>query len=263
MKIFKYLLFVLGLLLLVLNVAGIFMSLRNNDLTSEITPYKHDISISFTEARKQWNRHANEQERVFAIRASLLINHTMAHYWKDEGIRKYHMLIPPWENYILRLKQVISGDRKYEFRNYKKAIERGVGICSQPCIALKYLLNDNGIKADLWDLKGHVVVQATFGDGSCCMLDPDYGKYVPYSMNDIEANPELVRESYRDQDSVYAAGLISHKHTADIVNLYEKDGNHIYYMDKSFEDFSYLAKWLLPILLVLPFTISLIKKQQR
>jgi len=70
------------------------------------------------------------------------------------------------ENYILSIKQQISGEKKYEFRNYKKVIERGVGICSQPCIALKYLLNDNEIEADLWDLAGHVVVEAEFSDGT-------------------------------------------------------------------------------------------------
>jgi hypothetical protein len=46
------------------------------------------------------------------------------------------------------------------------------------------------------------------------------------------------------------------------VNLYEKDGNHIYYMEKSFEDFSYIAIWILPILLILPYTIAFFKKNK-
>jgi hypothetical protein len=262
MKILTCLLFVLGLFFLSLNLTGIFKSLRNDDLSKEITPYKNDISVPFPDARKQWDRSNNETDKDFALRETMLVNHSMAHYWKDEGIRKYHMLVPLWENYILSIKQRLSGDKKYEFRNYKKAIERGVGICSQPCIALKYLLNDNGIQADLWDLKGHVVVEARFGDGSIYMLDPDYGNYVPSGMKEIEANPELVRKAYLNQDSVYAAHVTTHKHTDDIVNLYEKDGNHIYYMDKSFEDFSYLAIWLLPILLMLPFLIGFFKKMR-
>ena len=154
----------------------------------------------------------------------------------------------------------MSGEKKYEFRNYKKAIERGVGICSQPCIALKYLLNDHGIKADLWDLKGHVVVEALICDGSAFMLDPDYGKYVPHGMDAIQADPEMVRPFYINQDSVYASHVTDHRHTDDIVKVYEKDGNHVYYMDRSFEDFSYLAKWLIPILLVVPYTLGSLKK---
>jgi hypothetical protein len=257
MKIFRLLLFAIGLILTGINITGLFKSLRNEELYSEITPYRDDISIRFPEVKKQWNRMTDEPDKNFALRVTMLINHAMAHYWKDEGIKKYYMKVPIWENYILSLKQWITGDKKYEFRNYKKAIERGVGLCSQPCIALKYLLNANGIKADLWDLKGHVVVEAKFNDGTIYMLDPDYGRYVPHGMDEIQANPGLVRESYKDQDSVYAAYVKEHKHTEDIVNLYEKDGNHIYYMSKSFEDFSYLALWILPALLILPYILTL------
>jgi len=260
MKILRPLLFLTGLILFALNINGLFKSLRKEELYSEPTPYKDDISIRFSETKKQWGRMKNESDRDFAIRATMLINHSMAHYWKDEGIQKYYMQVPLWENYILTIKQWITGERKYEFRNYKKAIERGVGICSQPCIALKDMLNENGIKAELWDLKGHIIVEAAFSDNSKYVLDPDYGKFVPYSMKQIEDNPELVRETYKNQDAIYTAGLIEHKHTDDIVKLYERDGNHIYYMDKSFEDFSYIAIWILPLLLAMPFILVQFKK---
>ena len=169
------------------------------------------------------------------------------------------MQIPIWENYLLSLKQLVLNRKKYEFRNYNKAIERGVGICSQPCIALKDLLNDQGIEADLWDIKGHVVVNAKFSDGSRYTLDPDYGQFVPYGMEEIQANPELVRESYEDQDDIYAPHLAKHKQTDDIVLMYAKDGNHIYYMDKSYEDFSYIAIWILPLLLMIPYVKTRLK----
>jgi hypothetical protein len=256
----KILSFVLAIALFCINIFGLFKSLRNEALYSEITPYKNDISIRFTEAKKQWHRGKNESDKNFALRVNKLINRTMAHYWKDDGIKKYHMQVPLWENYILSLKQWISGDIKYEFRNYRKVMERGVGICSQPCIALKYLLKDNNIKADLWDLKGHVVVEAKFKDSTNYVLDPDYGQYVPHGMTEIKENPELVRESYKNQDNVYADHVKEHKHTDDIVNLYEKDGNHIYYMDKNFEDFSYIAIWILPLLLMLPYILVSFKK---
>lgn len=126
---------------------------------------------------------------------------------------------PVWENYILRFRQEVTGKKKYEFRNYKKSIERGVGICSQPCIALQDLLNHDGIEADLWDIKGHVVVEAKFSDGTHYTLDPDYGQYVPLGMDAIQANPELVREAYKDQDDVYASHVKEHKHTDDIVKM--------------------------------------------
>ena len=251
--------FILGIFLLMLNVTGLFSSLRNDELTLEPTPYKDDISVPFPEAKKQWNKMKDESDKDFAIRATWLFNHSMAHYWRDEGIKKYNMLVPFRENYILRLQQMLTGDKKYEFRNYKKVMERGVGICSQPCIGLQDLLRKNGIKADLWDIKGHVVVEATFKDGEKNILDPDYGHIVPYGMEDIEKDPNIVRASYSNQDEVYAPELKEHKHTQDIIDEYEKDGNHIYTMDKSFENFAYGAIWVIPLLLLIPYLLTLIK----
>ncbi len=259
MKTLKTGLFILGLFLLALDITGLFRSLRNDDLYSEKTPYRDDISVPFPEARKNWSRKEGETDREFAIRATWLFNHSMAHYWRDEGIRKYNMLVPYRENYIIRLRQVLTGDRKYEFRNYRKVLERGVGICSQPCIGLQDLLQKNGIKADLWDIKGHVVVEATFGNGEAYILDPDYGHIVPFGMKAIEKDPEIVREAYSNQDEIYSPALKEHKHTQDIIDEYEKDGNHIYTMDHHFENFSYAAIWILPLLLMAPFLFTRVK----
>jgi len=260
-KIIAVTLSVLGLLLLLINVSGLFKSLRNEELYNELTPYKDDISLRFEDARSQWKRGDYESEKDFAARMTMLINHSMAHYWKDEGIKNYYMKVPVWENYILSFTQWIKGDKKYEFRNYKKVIERGVGICSQPCIGLKYLLNVHGIKADLWDLKQHIVVGATFEDGTEYTLDPDYGYVIPYGMATLHNDPELVKEAYKNHDGVYAAHLTEHKHTGDIVQMYTQDGNNIYQMKKEFEDFSYMAKWILPLLLILPYFSSIILKK--
>ena len=257
-KIVSVTMFVLGLALLLINVFGLFKSLRNEELYSEITPYKDDISIRFEEAKDQWNRKENETDKDFAVRVNMLVNHSMAHYWRDEGMKKYNIRVPVWENYILNLYRFVKPDiyRKYEFRNYKKAIERGVGICSQPSRALKGILNDNGIEAEIYDLAGHVIVPAKFKDGTGCVMDPDYGRYVPYDIEAIEANPELVRETYSDQNDVYASHVTEHKVTDDIVDMYEKAGNHVYYMNISFENFSYIAIWIIPLLLMFHFAFT-------
>jgi len=250
--------FLLGMILMVFNIIGLFKSLRNEELYSEITPYKDDITIRFEEAKKLWKRGENESAKDFAARATMLINKSMAHYYRDEGIKKYNMRVPLWENYILRIKQWVTGRKKYEFRNYKKVIERGVGICSQPCIGLKYLLNANGIEADLWDLQQHIVVGVTFYDKTEYTLDPDYGYVIPVAIKGLIENPSLVREAYKNHDGVYASHVTEHKHTDDIVKMYTQEGNHIYYMKKPFEDFAYIAKWVLPFLLILPYLLTLL-----
>ena len=261
-KVISVTLFVLGLALFLINVSGLFKSLRNEELYSELTPYKDDISLRFEDARSQWKRGDNELEKDFAGRVTMLINHSMAHYWRDEGIRKYHMRVPLWENYLITFKQWVSGDKKYEFRNYKKVIERGVGICSQPCIGLQYLLKANGIEADLWDLQQHIVVGVRFDDGTEYTLDPDYGYVIPYGVKQLHENPELVDEAYREHDLKYADHVLEHKHTADIVKMFAQDGNRIYYMKKTMEDFLYFAKWFLPLLLIFPFILSVINRRR-
>ncbi len=258
MRVLKIVLFILGISLLGLDIAGLFMSLRNEALYAEVTPYRDDISVPFPEAKQQWKRNAGESDRNFAIRASWLFNHSMAHYWRDEGIKKYYMKVPYWENYIIRISQDMRGIKKYEFRNYKKVMERGVGVCSQPCIGLQDLLRKNGIHADLWDIKGHVVVEVTLAGGEKIVLDPDYGHIVPFGMDAIQADPEIVRTVYINQDEVYDPSLKEHKHTQDIIDEYEKDGNHIYTMDDSFEKFAYSAIWLLPVLLMIPYLLTLL-----
>ncbi len=94
-------LFLLGMVLLLLNIFGLFKSLRNEELYSEITPYKDDISIRFEEAKKQWKRGDMESEQEFTTRVTMLVNNSMAHYWRDEGIKKYYMRIPVGGTYIL------------------------------------------------------------------------------------------------------------------------------------------------------------------
>ena len=254
-------LFILGVILMVFNVTGLFKSLRNDALYNEITPYKDDITIRFGEAREQWGRNDYESDQDFIARMTMLVNHSMAHYWRNEGIMKYNMKIPIWENYLITFRQWVTGREKYEFRNYKKVIERGVGICSQPCIGLKYLLNANGIDADLWNLQQHIVVGVTLDNGTEYTLDPDYGYVIPHGVTALHKNPELVREAYRHHDDKYAPHLLEHKHTDDIVKMYSQDGNRIYYMKKPFEDFLYFAKWILPLLLLLPFIISIKPKK--
>jgi hypothetical protein len=249
-------LFALGIFLLALDIFGLFKSMRNEALYSEVTPYRNDITVRLEDAKKQFDRKENETDKDYALRECMLFNHAMAHYWKDEDIRKYHMRVPLWENYLLTIKEWITGNKKYVFRNYKKAVERGVGICSQPCTALQDLLQEKGIKADLWDIAGHVVVGVKFNDGSEYTLDPDYGHCIPYGMTAIENNPELARPTYANQDEVYEPGLKDHKHTNDILEEYGKEGNHIYTMAKGFENFSYVAIWIIPFLLVLPWLLK-------
>jgi len=142
-----------------------------------------DVTIEYPEIRELLKKKDQESNIDFAVRINKVVNDGFAHYWKAEGIEKYHLRVPLWENYLLNLASYINPKKyeRYEFMNYKKNLERGVGLCSSHSIVVKGVLLDNGIKAELLDVGGHhVVVRAELNDTATNILDPDFGIVVPY-----------------------------------------------------------------------------------
>ena len=197
MKTLNRILFGLGLALLMLNVFGLFKSMRHNDLyTEENTGRINDVTVRLEDAKKQLVRHEGESDKDFSLRVNDIVSKSMSHYFKNEGKKKYNLRVPARENYILFLVNSFKEDDRYEFKNYKKGLERGVGLCSSHSIVVKGVLLDNGIEAHLWDIAGHVVVRARVSEDQWYILDPDYGLFVPHDIAEIEANQEIPRPSY-------------------------------------------------------------------
>ena len=266
MKTFKKIIFFLGLFLLVINIFGLFRTMRNPDIYTEeniIKNRKNDISIRYPEVKKLLVKNAGESNEAFAIRINKVVNDGFAHYWKDAGISKYHETVPAWENYLLYLASYIDPKdyRKYEFSDYKKNLERGVGLCSSHSIVVKGVLNDHGVDASLWDIAGHVVVRANVDDKKWIILDPDFGVVVPYDTAAIQDNPELVRPAYQNMAALYYPEAIEPYTTDHVVEIYGREGNHVYTVDNWFEYFSYWAIWIIPVLLMLPYTLQLVSRR--
>ena len=92
MKTVKTIFFRIGLLLLVINIYGLFKTLRNPDIYNleyTIKNRKNDVTIHYPEIKKQLVRKANEPEKDFAVRINKVVNDGFAHYWKAEGTDKY------------------------------------------------------------------------------------------------------------------------------------------------------------------------------
>jgi len=262
MRTVNILLFGLGLLLLLLNVFGLFKSMRHNDLyTEENTGRLNDVTIRLDDAKDQLVRQEGELDKDFALRVNDVVSKSMSHYFKNEGKKKYNLRVPARENYILFLVNSLKEDDRYEFKNYKKGLERGVGLCSSHSIVVKGVLLDNGIEAHLWDIAGHVVVRARVSENEWYILDPDYGLYVPYDIDEIEADPEITRPSYEHMASLYKPDYDDPYTTDKVVELFGKEGNHIYTYDARFENFSYVAIWVLPLLLMVPLVIFRIRQR--
>ncbi len=258
-------LFVIGLVLLALNITGLFKSLRNPDLYhEEQTRRVNDIAIGYPQVLQELERKDGESEKEFSIRINKVVNDGLMHYWEDDAVKKYYLTVPVWENYLLNLAAQIKPKkyRKYEFSDYRKNLKRGTGLCSTHCTVVKGVLNENDIEAELLDLGGHVVITAKVKDNKNFILDPDYGIYVPFSREEIEADQEIVRPFYANVGAQYKPGRQDRYTTDVIVDLYGSHRNHIYSVYNWFEGFSYIAIWIIPMLLMLPFVWVLYSKEK-
>ena len=135
MQTFNKSLCVFGIFLLGINIYGLFKSMRNPAIYSEEVTLRNrinDISIKYPEIKEQLKRNGSESNKDFAVRINKVVNDGFIHYWKAEGIDKYHPRVPVWENYLLYVASYINPGRYklYEFSNYKKNLERGIGLCS-------------------------------------------------------------------------------------------------------------------------------------
>jgi hypothetical protein len=267
MKFFNGIIFLIGLFLLGTNIYGLFRSMRNPAIYSEERTLRNridDITIKYPEIKEMLKRKNHESDKDFAIRINKVVNDGFIHYWKAEGIDKYHLRVPAWENYLLYLASYICPEtyKCYEFSNYKKNLERGVGLCSTHSTIVKGVLMDNGIKAELLDVGGHhVVVRTELDDKTVYILDPDFGIVVPFDTAAITANPELVRAPFSNMAALYYPDAKDPYTTDLMVNIFGKN-KHVYSIDNWFEYFSYCAIWIIPFLLMLPYAINLIKKSR-
>ena len=95
MKKVSIILFVMALFLLGMNIFGLFKSMRNPAVYSEEKTLRNrinDITIKYPEIKDLLDRKQNESNMDFAIRINKVVNDGFIHYWKAEGITKYHML---------------------------------------------------------------------------------------------------------------------------------------------------------------------------
>jgi len=265
MKYYKIVSFLVGVWLFMLNIYGLFISLRNPDIYNEKNTYfKNDIIYSEIELLDIL-RKGDENNEEFCIKSTEAIHNGIAHYWKEEGAEKYNMVIPVYENYILFiLGHLFPGKLKYhEFYNYKKAIERGIGLCSQHAIILSQVLENNGIETKILGLKSHVVVTAEVnGEKNVWwVLDPDFGVIFKMGMEDLRASPEILEFHYINKTPDSETLLKLHESFTGEVMVFEGAEEYSGIKRVMLEQGSYLVKWVLPFLFIMPITFSSIKKR--
>jgi hypothetical protein len=238
----------------------LFVSLRNEAIYHESTGFVDDISLTEKELYHRINKPVIDQKEYIA-NLNGAVNRGIALYWRDAGIDKYNMRIPIHENYLLFIASYLDPEEylKYEFVDYRRAIERGIGLCSQHAIIVSEILKEKGIPSYIVGLSGHVVLRAQVDEirDEWWVLDPDYGAVIPYDIDIIEKNPEIIRPFY--EQAGYKKNTIR-----SLVKRYEKKGNAIsreqgaqgYQKKKSlWEPRFYFFKWIIPLVLIAPSII--------
>ncbi|MCP4582949.1 MAG: hypothetical protein GY839_15170 [candidate division Zixibacteria bacterium] len=266
-KIFVNILAAGGLFILVLCFYGCLKSLRNPSIYFENKClFEDDITMDYNEAIDNCKKENWESTENYVSRVCKLVSNSMAHYWDYNIEDKYFQRnIPFWENYVMRLAHLFippNQGRGYEFINYKKAIERGFGLCSQHCLAAIDILKSAKIEARLVTLQRHIVVTVQHDDNSWYIIDPDFGVIIPFDLDTIQTNTDLVIPYYLKADFVPVRDTKEY-YASRVSKYYNRTGNTIHsdisgYCGRKtvwLQKGSYILKWIIPILLIMPFII--------
>lgn len=258
----KRYLFYLGVFLLGLNLIGFFIPLRNPEIYSEERPVLNKGPILTENEFYERIARRRESDAEYVLKVNAAVHQGIAHYWEDEGVAKYNLRIPIHENYLLFLAQYIRPEafRKHVYYDHRKAIARGVGLCSQQALIVARILEEQGIKSGIIALSGHVVAAMARVDeesDTWWVLDPDYGVVVKRSISDIENNLEIIMETYAEAG--YDPATINLLRA-----VYAREGNRVWRSAKAYhgrkyyvETLSYVAIWVIPVILFIPYLYSL------
>ncbi len=268
----------LGTLLLCINVSGLLIGSRPKNLIDDPELlFPDDVSIGYEIATEQLEAAATQDildsEKVHV--AIKTISSAVGHSWAFEKRFDYNLTIPIYWNYLLWGLNVVSPIvsrfsnlplddyyQRYEFNNWRRALERGVGLCSQHAIILDGYLKFAGLESKILRLDGHVVNYVKV-DGNWWIADSDYGVAIPYELGTIESDLSLVRQFYSPiiKDELYLRTL---------ENAYREQGNSMVESAAEYhglkyvfiEEGSYFLKWLLPVIfLICSFFSYLLSKR--
>lgn len=252
MPVIAVLLILISLILLGINLYGLFQSIRPSNLTSADLRFKDDYPINYQDALNHLERKPTIKDYDYLAHITKVISESIAHVnWNEESDpTKYNQLVPIWENYILYFMGKFSGIpeyQKYHFIDYQRSLERGIGICGDASMVASQVLNRSKIENQIVSFKTHVVIAAKTQEGTEITLDPDYGVVIPHPVDEIAADPTIVspyysQAGYSDREAIGVQQVY--------VGRFQKwiGVKHFVTNKYYFEYLSYILKWLIPSL---------------
>jgi hypothetical protein len=262
--------FLLGLFLSALNISNLFMSIRHPDLLFIMDRGKDDITLDYRKAFEQIPRSPGESDKAYVFRVNDIVNRSMANI-KVKLIHEANLMrVSIRENYVLSIYNLIYSDKykMYEYLDYRKALERGVGLCSQQAMAMTAILNENGVKAEMIGLDGHVILRAKVDVDTWYTADPDYGVVLPFDISEIENDPSVIIPYYNNMKTTLKKNRVdlTPQVIKKLLRFYTKEGNEVFQdgvtgfkgkRARDIERLSYIAAWTIPLILCLPYLLAI------
>jgi hypothetical protein len=243
-----------GLALLALNLAGLAIPLRNDAIYTEVgTAFgPGDITLTAAELRAALVRAPAEPTERYVRRATGAVNHGVAHYWREEGAARYRLHLPIWENWLLWAAGYWQPGAfgLYEICDVERAIERGVGLCSEHAIILASAFERAGVRAQILGSPRHVLTTVEVAPGVWWLADADYGVVMPFDLATARSQPELIRSAYAVANSdARTAALLRAILSTDAFDT--RASARAYCGARlTIERWAYALKWLIPALLL-------------
>jgi hypothetical protein len=236
----------LSMLLLLANLAGFFVPLRNAAVYIEAHPYGEPDLPILTEAQfYKAIEYNGGVDAEYVAKVNNAVHEGIAYIW-DEPAIKFNRFVPVMENWLLWLGYPAHywWIGWYEFFDYRRAIERGIGECSQQFIIVAEVLRRQHIDSKVLALVGHTVAMAEV-DGAWWVLDPTFNVVIKYPFDEIREVPGIIVPYYSH------AG-VSDSTVRRLISIYGEDAYNIYDMRPfvALENLAYFLKWAIPLGLV-------------
>lgn len=244
-----------GLCVLLLNAYGVIRGLEVKGIQDEHVHFRvAGERPTFNEFVEYLHRGAEESETAYASRLTRLVGARILHiHWHKYPPGEFDQRVPARENWLLWMLGLISRKRehrRYHFTDWRRSCKRGIGVCGDKSMVLEQLLHRAGIACVIVSNRRHVMVQATL-DGTAYCLDPDYGVLIPLPFEQIERQWKQVATIYRE------AGA-NEKNMQDLQRIFSlpsrtwKNTKAFAFRRYVFERVSYVMKWMVPMLMLLP-----------
>ena len=180
--------FVMGLILFLVNVIGIFNYKTISNKHSMLLDDKPRV-VSEKEFWKNVFKNDKENEELYVKRLTKLVSDRM-------------LLIDPkyakptfFENWILWIFSQHLG--YYEWLDTKKAVRLGGGFCSQHAIVFNSILRKQGFDSRILGVTGHVLNEVLI-EGKWKVFDSDYNVVFDASLKELENEPNRIYQAYKN-----------------------------------------------------------------